>query len=204
MSLSDAEIGKNIARIRGARSQADVAAAMRTRGFKWSQTTMWKVESGERPLRFAEASELAEVLGIGLSEFTFTTHAALIVRYATQQQENERKLRTAVAAFLTGQRELAACADFVADETGFVDDELAQRVTDLLTTTPETVAEQERVAVRHETESKESLRRQQEALQRATDGDRAESIPPLEELYALERDGRYAQILDASWSKPNG
>ncbi|WIJ46180.1 hypothetical protein [Curtobacterium citreum] len=116
----------------------------------------------------------------------------------------ERTLRTAIAAFLSGQRELAACADFVADETGFLDEKLAVRVTDLLTTTPEAVAEEERVAVRHETESKESLRQQQEALRRATDSARAESIPPLEELYALERDGRYAQILDASWSKPNG
>jgi len=204
VSLSDAEIGKNIARIRGARSQADVAAAMRARGFKWSQTTVWKVESGERPLRFVEASGLADVLGIGLSEFSLTTLDALIVRYVTQQQERERALAEAITAYLAGQRELAACADFVDDETGFLDDEIAQRVTNLLTRSPEAITEEARVTVRHETESRESLRQQQEALHRAADSEATVSIPPLEELYALERDGRYAQVVDASWARPHG
>lgn len=61
--ITDQWIGQNVARLRGDRAQRDVADAMRARGWKWSQTTVWKVESGERALRLAEAIDLEEVLG---------------------------------------------------------------------------------------------------------------------------------------------
>ena len=48
--------------MRGDRSQQSVADAMRERGWKWSQATVWSVEKGERPLRLAEAEALAQVL----------------------------------------------------------------------------------------------------------------------------------------------
>lgn len=35
---------------------------MRTRGWKWSQATVWAVEKGERPLRLAEAEDLVSIL----------------------------------------------------------------------------------------------------------------------------------------------
>ena len=59
------EIGKIV---RGSReeclmSQAGLATAMRERGFKWSQATVWSVETGERQLRLTEASVVAELCG---------------------------------------------------------------------------------------------------------------------------------------------
>ncbi|KJL46235.1 hypothetical protein RS84_02862 [Microbacterium hydrocarbonoxydans] len=43
-------------------SQKDLASAMRDRGWKWSQATVWSIEKGERPLRLAEAVDVAWVL----------------------------------------------------------------------------------------------------------------------------------------------
>lgn len=60
--VADSSIGKAVAALRGELSQTAVANAMRERGWKWSQATVWSVESGERPLRLAEAVDLAKVL----------------------------------------------------------------------------------------------------------------------------------------------
>lgn len=61
---TDEQIGANLIRIRHGMSQKDLADAMRARGFKWSQATVWAVEKGERPLRLTEAEGLGAVLGI--------------------------------------------------------------------------------------------------------------------------------------------
>ncbi|GAB2843448.1 helix-turn-helix domain-containing protein [Microbacterium insulae] len=61
---SDVEIGRNLARIRGALSQKDLADAMRARGFRWSQATVWAVEKGERPLRLSEAEAVGRILDV--------------------------------------------------------------------------------------------------------------------------------------------
>lgn len=62
MEIDDKQIGQNLARLRGAMSQKDLAVAMRERGHKWAQATVWNVERGERPLRLVEATALADVL----------------------------------------------------------------------------------------------------------------------------------------------
>lgn len=62
--VTDEQIGATLTRIRNGRSQKDVADAMRTQGFRWSQATVWAVEKGERPLRLTEAQALGVVLGI--------------------------------------------------------------------------------------------------------------------------------------------
>jgi len=61
---TDEQIGATLIRLRSGRSQKDVADAMRSHGFKWSQATVWAVEKGERPLRLTEAQALGVVLGI--------------------------------------------------------------------------------------------------------------------------------------------
>ncbi|MBW9121218.1 hypothetical protein JNB63_14055 [Microbacterium trichothecenolyticum] len=61
---TDEQIGANLIRIRNGLSQKDLADAMRARGFKWSQATVWAVEKGERPLRLTEAEGLGVVLRI--------------------------------------------------------------------------------------------------------------------------------------------
>lgn len=62
MSQTDENIGAALTRLRGEKSQQWVADRMRNRGWKWTQTTVWNVERGERPLRLAEAKDLGEIL----------------------------------------------------------------------------------------------------------------------------------------------
>jgi hypothetical protein len=60
------QIGENVHELRGSVPQETVAAGMRERGHaKWSQSTVWSVETGSRPLRLTEAEDLAKVLGRG-------------------------------------------------------------------------------------------------------------------------------------------
>lgn len=47
-------------------SQAELAAAMKTQGFSWSQATVWAIERGDRPLRLIEAVLLAQCLPVSL------------------------------------------------------------------------------------------------------------------------------------------
>lgn len=61
---TDEDIGRNFTRMRGAMSQKDLAEAMRKRGFRWSQATVWAVEKGERPLRLTEADAASAVFGL--------------------------------------------------------------------------------------------------------------------------------------------
>jgi hypothetical protein len=63
MNGNDALIGRNVAAYRGDRSQSEIASAMKSRGWKWAQNTVSAVEAGERPLRLAEAVDLAQILG---------------------------------------------------------------------------------------------------------------------------------------------
>lgn len=57
-------------------SQQALADRMRERGWKWSQATVWAVEKGERPLRLAEAMDLAQILGMSdLRQFGSTPRA---------------------------------------------------------------------------------------------------------------------------------
>lgn len=67
MNASDKQVGETVRQHREASlmSQVDLATAMRIRGYKWSQATVWSVESGERPLRYTESLDLAEVCGFG-------------------------------------------------------------------------------------------------------------------------------------------
>lgn len=65
---SDETIGKNVLRARGMTTQTDVAERMRKLGYKWSQSTVWAVEKGERALKLAEAQDLAIVLGVSVLE----------------------------------------------------------------------------------------------------------------------------------------
>ena len=45
-------------------SQDELAQRMADRGFGFSQATIWKIESGQRPVRASELVALADSLGI--------------------------------------------------------------------------------------------------------------------------------------------
>lgn len=70
MATRDEQIGSNIVRLRGERSQQWLADNMRQRGWKWAQATVWNVEKGERPLRLAEAEDVADILGVSIDRIT--------------------------------------------------------------------------------------------------------------------------------------
>lgn len=60
-------------------SQQALADLMRARGWKWSQATVWAVEKGERPLRLAEATDLAELLKCQVWNFTSGSEALVLM-----------------------------------------------------------------------------------------------------------------------------
>lgn len=86
-SRYDALIGQNVTAFRGSRSQQSLADAMRARGHRWSQATVWGVEKGKRPISLAEAVDLAEILGIQIHELTLPTTEAFM------SAEIERRIR---------------------------------------------------------------------------------------------------------------
>lgn len=68
----DADIGANLQHLRGAISQTALAKAMSALGHKWSQPTVVAIEKGERPLRYAEAMDVANILQAHVTAFAQT------------------------------------------------------------------------------------------------------------------------------------
>lgn len=67
MATDDERIGETLRILRGGMSQAELAENMAQRGFpKWSQSTVWTIEKGTRPLRLTEAKALADIFSCGL------------------------------------------------------------------------------------------------------------------------------------------
>jgi hypothetical protein len=92
----DRRIGEAVIALRAARTQQAVADDMRERGWKWSQATVWSVEKGERPLRLAEAGDLAEVLGAdSASDLLLDETEREIERYARWADRERRRIEGA-------------------------------------------------------------------------------------------------------------
>ncbi len=65
MQTRDEMVGAAVREARGDRTQVEVAEAMVERGHtKWSQSTVWAVEKGTRPLRLVEADSLVTILDV--------------------------------------------------------------------------------------------------------------------------------------------
>jgi transcriptional regulator with XRE-family HTH domain len=84
-------------RLRAVRNQAGVtqkqlAGRMAARGHKMLQSTVAKIESGERPVSIGEAVQLAEVLGVDLGEL-ITERASDPVRDRVLQERDEARVR---------------------------------------------------------------------------------------------------------------
>ena len=58
-------------------TQEDVAEAMSKRGYRWHQATVYKVENGSRQVQLGEATALAEVFDVPLSQLAASTQAAV-------------------------------------------------------------------------------------------------------------------------------
>ncbi len=93
-------------------SQAALAAAMKERGWKWSQPTVAAIEKGERSLKLAEAVDLLDVLGLEDLE-------SLILRplhevgsiMLTRMVKAKAELKAATDAFWSAQLGLVDIAD---------------------------------------------------------------------------------------------
>jgi ribosome-binding protein aMBF1 (putative translation factor) len=64
------ELGLNVKGLRDQLgwSQQELAYQMNGRGIRWHQTTVARVEKGERPLRLSEAAVLARIFGVDLQQ----------------------------------------------------------------------------------------------------------------------------------------
>lgn len=102
----DERIGQALASLRGGRSQKALAKEMRDRGWKWSQTTVWSVERGARPLKLAEAQSLAAIFGTEISSL-LDDRSDIQIREAIYECEvGERQIRSDSMEFLAAQARL--------------------------------------------------------------------------------------------------
>lgn len=76
----DKTIGRTVHLLRGPTvTQQALAEEMKLLGHaKWSQATVWSVESGARPLRLTEAVDLAALLGVRLEDLVRGKDEALL------------------------------------------------------------------------------------------------------------------------------
>lgn len=119
MTEMDEQIGRNFARMRGDRPQSEIASAMRERGYKWSQATVWAVEKGERPLRLSEAFDLDQVLGTpainGPMAFLASTAEMELVDATRKVVAAHRAFEEATSNYLGALDEMAITADTVSE-----------------------------------------------------------------------------------------
>ena len=95
----DERIGANIrdARVDAGLSQSELAkAAASASGLDWSERLVARMESGGRPLRYSEATILAQVLAVPVSAFSDGTTDT--VRASARMGRLQRALKDVVAA----------------------------------------------------------------------------------------------------------
>ena len=112
--MDDEQIGANVARLRGNRSQKDVADAMKSLGFKWGQSTVSEVEAGRRPLKMIEAYALSVVLDVGafgVDSFMRSDAGATFRAVAREMVRQDLELRKSMHQWWRTQFELALASD---------------------------------------------------------------------------------------------
>lgn len=115
MTTSDKQIGENLAQMRGDMTQKDLASAMRERGWKWSQATVWSVEKGDRPLRLSEAQDVAAILNSDLWLLTIEEAAVRALRRTQNVERADAALREAIYEYDDARFHLAHELDQQAD-----------------------------------------------------------------------------------------
>jgi transcriptional regulator with XRE-family HTH domain len=122
-----ADIDQNIAasvracREAGSVSQEELAQRMSDRGFGFSQATVWKIESGQRPVKASELVALADALDV-LTPMDLTSEPGIARHAAELQQahgaayEAYQALKTAAAAYIEAQVDLVFAARSAHDD----------------------------------------------------------------------------------------
>lgn len=90
-------------------SQSQVAERMTEAGFRWGQSTVYKVENGARKLTFIEGVELARILGVDASDFT--AHRNVV----TSLQRQFRGLKSAEHELFSVSTTIAEAENFLRD-----------------------------------------------------------------------------------------
>lgn len=104
------QIGEIVQALRGSRSQQEIANAMRERGHEWSQSTMWSVESGKRPLRLTEAADLATILNVDIPDLVPDPPDLPLIRKEREVLEQMQQLRVEWVWVLEKHRQLVQAA----------------------------------------------------------------------------------------------
>jgi transcriptional regulator with XRE-family HTH domain len=156
----DQNIAANLRTYReaGAISQEELAQRMADRGFGFSQATIWKIESGQRPVRASELVALADSLEV--MPATSLTYQPAEARHQVQLEQANRKahhayqtLKEAAAHYLDAQLELVVAARLARD-AGLTVTELH---TSWLDTPPEEAVIQARVETDQEAARSEQV-----------------------------------------------
>jgi transcriptional regulator with XRE-family HTH domain len=128
----DQNIAANVRTYReaGRLSQEELAQRMTDRGFSFTQATIWKIESGQRPVRASELVALADALGgvrVTPTALTYepdaAKHRARLERAHTEASAAYHKLKDAAAGYLDAQLGLLVAA-YEAREAGVAVTEL--------------------------------------------------------------------------------
>jgi transcriptional regulator with XRE-family HTH domain len=156
----DRNIAANVRAYREARgiSQEDLAQQMTDRGFGFSQATIWKIESAQRPVRASELMALADSLGIFLP--TYLTREPDATRYTIQLEQASANasrayyaVKEAAAAYLEAQIQLV----YAAREARDAGHAVTELHTSWLTSPPEEAVIEARVEAGHEEARSEQL-----------------------------------------------
>jgi transcriptional regulator with XRE-family HTH domain len=96
---ADERLAANVRLLRERRgmSQRQLAEAMAERGHPWHQQTVGRVEEGNRPVRFAEAEDLAAILQAPLDRLAWASGEARVVEYLNQSASSVTAAHEAVA-----------------------------------------------------------------------------------------------------------
>jgi transcriptional regulator with XRE-family HTH domain len=150
----DQNIAANLRAYREAHgiSQEELAQRMADRGFGFGQATIWKIESGQRPVRASELIALTDSLGVFPSpdltrEPDATRYKIQLKAASTRAYDAYRALKDAAAAYLHAQIEVA----FAAREAHDAGVTVTELDAGWLTTLPEEAVIEARVAAEHET-----------------------------------------------------
>lgn len=197
MATTDEQIGRNLTRFRGDMSQKDLADKMRALGWKWSQSTVWSIERGDRPLRLAEAEALGPILQIMGTGPLLANETAASLQSAMQNVVNARDDLGQAALYYDRRRyHLALTADRYADE---LDEQFREQIRDALEA-PEDVI-RAFMRYRRAEEESELLMDRAEGVDMAIQADQArqsrDTHGPFQKLLFKEG-GTYGQLKETS------
>jgi transcriptional regulator with XRE-family HTH domain len=168
-------------------SQDELAQRMADRGFGFSQATVWKIESGQRPVRASELVALADSLGImSPTSLTYkpdaTRHRVRLDQANRNAQHAYETLKEAAADYLEAQVVLVVAAR-EAQDAGLAVTELH---TSWLDTPPEEAVIQARVEADQEAERSEQVN---DEINKILDALRSNGYQPVLRIENVEVDG---------------